>query len=175
MLNWPGRNRGVSPPAAGSSWNVQLSAVSGSAARTRYGCGASGGTGAEDGGSGGMDVQQLHARVLESLGDHRQEAEQELVALDRVLVEAGAQARGIDADQPGRLHRPRVQPPLGGGNEPRPAQDLVRTDRLDRPSWPVVQDHLERDLAGEDEVECVGDVALSDDPDARVVRPLRGE
>src|SRR5208283_1085345 len=121
-----------------------------------------------------MDVQELHPSVLESVGDHRQELHQEVIAERRVGGEGISGRGGVDGDDLRGLARPGIEPPPVGGNEPRPPEDLPLFDRLDRDPGPVAAPDLERDLPLEHEEELLGGLPLMHQHLADVVGPFLG-
>src|SRR5208283_4658123 len=94
-----------------------------------------------------MDIEELHARVLQSLADHGKEPEKELVPIGRMGLERLAEHRRLKRDRLGGLEGPCVQAPAVWGGDPRPTEDLAGSDRLDREPRAVGGDDLERHFA----------------------------
>src|SRR5487761_332165 len=180
MLNWPGRKESATAGSFGVRTIVMVSAVSDFRSRTANGTGVQGLAGGSARGgyiaiSDPVKVEQLELGILEPLGDHREDPQQEGVAVHGVLIEQGAEMRGRAPQGAGRLERARVQPPTMRGGQPGPTDDLARSQRLDRRPRPPGKDDLKRDLTGENEEEFVRGVSFSDQKVPRLEAALIGD
>src|SRR5512133_2555113 len=128
MTNWPGPTASGSV-VAGSSASVHVSRVSRSRRATTNGTGANAPHGASAAAAIAIDIEQSKTRPLQPLHQHLRKAAHQVVAEGRVVVALLPQARAVEAGRSDDAQRARVEVPAVGGEEPRPADHIVRVDR----------------------------------------------
>ena len=158
MLNCPGRNGAVRRRRPRAS-SVKVSCVSRTTRRMRAGRGTIGLAGAAihpaASRSVAVDVEELEPRRLQALLHDVREALQELVAEVVVGLALAAQALAVERDGARRLDRARVEHPVVGRDEPRPAEDVARAERLHDERRAPRRGDLERHPALAEEEELV--------------------
>lgn len=100
-------------------------------------------------------VHHLPARVRHAVGHQGREPLHELVTQPGVLFASCADRLAIHLDELAGLHRAGAEVPLVGRDQPRPAEQPARADRLHLQVRPLDGRHLEGDPAAADDEEPV--------------------
>src|SRR5664279_5347911 len=108
-------------------------------------------------------VQEPHPRPLEPLDHHLCETGHQVVAETRVCFALAAQTGAVEARRPHERERAHVEVPAVRREEPRPADNVARLERLDRDGAAGRNERLQRDAAVPQHVEHVCRVAVADD------------
>src|SRR5512134_939269 len=168
MLNWPGQNEAAGRPSRGSTLIVMLSAVSCRLSTTRKSRGsipsdATVGEAVSSSALASIHVQHLQSGRLHALDQHRHETFHQVPAELGVLLALGAHADGVESNGARPLQRPGIERPPERRNKPRGAEDLARSDSLERDHRAFATREFERDLAFAKQIKVGGFSALAED------------
>src|SRR5512144_2265090 len=168
MLNWPGQNQAAGRPYRGATSIVMLSAVSCRLSTTRKSRGSIGsdatvGEAVSSSALASIHVQHLQSGRLHALDQHRHKTFHQVPAELGVLLALGPQADGVESDGTRALQRPGIERPPERRHKPRGAEDLARSDSLERDHRAFATRELERDLALAKQIEVTGFTALAKD------------
>src|SRR5512144_131653 len=120
-----------------------------------------------------IEVDQLATSGCQSGRDHRREPLMQLIAERVVILHLAAEAGGIEADQSREFERAGVEAVAKWRNQPRPADQVARSQGLDDDRRAGRNGVCDRHSAMPDHIERLGGFTLAIDVITCVNRPVR--